>query len=70
MLTVNRFVEYPGYDVDKANQILDEAGYGRGSDGYRFELTCRCFTTSIFGTSTTRAQAAAILARFCEANKK
>ena len=48
---VNRDVEYPGYDVDKANQILDEAGYERGSDGYRFELTYRCFTTSIFGTT-------------------
>ena len=48
---VNRDVEYPGYDVEKANQILDEAGYERGSDGYRFELTYRCFTTSIFGTT-------------------
>lgn len=48
---VNRDVVYPGYDVDKANQILDDAGYERGSDGYRFELTYRCFTTSIFGTT-------------------
>ena len=48
---VNRDVEYPGYDVDKANQILDNAGYERGADGYRFELTYRCFTTSIFGTT-------------------
>lgn len=48
---VNRDVEYPGYDVDKANQILDDAGYERGADGYRFELTYRCFTTSIFGTT-------------------
>ena len=42
---------YPGYDVDYANQLLDEAGYARGSDGYRFELTYRCFSTSIFGTT-------------------
>lgn len=48
---VNRDVEFPGYDVDKANQILDDAGYERGSDGYRFELTYRCFTTSIYGTT-------------------
>ena len=48
---VNRDVVYPGYDVDKANQILDDAGYERGADGYRFELTYRCFTTSIFGTT-------------------
>lgn len=48
---VNRDVEYPGYDVEKANQILDDAGYERGADGYRFELTYRCFTTSIFGTT-------------------
>ena len=47
---VNRDVVYPGYDVDKANQILDDAGYERGADGYRFELTYRCFSTSIFGT--------------------
>ena len=26
------------YDVDKANQLLDEAGFERGSDGVRFEL--------------------------------
>lgn len=48
---VNRDVEYPDYDVEKANQILDEAGYERGTDGYRFELTYRCFTTSIYGTT-------------------
>ena len=48
---VNRDVVYPGYDVDKANQILDDAGYERGADGYRFELTYRCFSTSIFGTT-------------------
>lgn len=48
---VNRDVEYPDYDVEKANHILDEAGYERGADGYRFELTYRCFTTSIYGTT-------------------
>jgi peptide/nickel transport system substrate-binding protein len=26
-------------DIDKANQILDEAGYARGDDGMRFKLT-------------------------------
>ena len=29
------------FDVDKANQLLDEAGYPRGSDGTRFSLTYR-----------------------------
>ena len=48
---VNKDVVYPGYDVDKANQILDDAGYPRGADGYRFELTYRCFSTSIFATT-------------------
>jgi peptide/nickel transport system substrate-binding protein len=27
------------YDVDKANRLLDEAGYRRGADGMRFKLT-------------------------------
>lgn len=48
---VNRDVVFPGYDVDKANALLDDAGYPRGADGYRFELTYRCFSTSIFGTT-------------------
>lgn len=48
---VNRDVVFPGYDVDKANALLDDAGYPRGTDGYRFELTYRCFSTSIFGTT-------------------
>lgn len=48
---VNKDVVFPGHDVDKANQILDDAGYARGADGYRFELTYRCFATSIFGTT-------------------
>ncbi len=32
-------VEAYDVDLDKANQILDEAGYERGSDGTRFALT-------------------------------
>ena len=47
----NTDVRQPSYDPDKANQILDEAGYPRGEDGYRFSLTYRCFPTSIFGTT-------------------
>lgn len=31
-------VDY-AYDVDKANALLDEAGFERGSDGTRFEVT-------------------------------
>lgn len=32
--------EIPGYsyNVDKANHLLDQAGYPRGEDGYRFEI--------------------------------
>ena len=32
-------VEGYDLDIDKANNILDEAGYARGSDGMRFKLT-------------------------------
>ncbi len=47
----NKDVVYPGFDVEKANKILDDAGYARGADGYRFELVYRTFATSIFGTT-------------------
>lgn len=47
----NPDIRMPDRDVEKANQILDEAGYERGSDGYRFELTYLAFQTSIFGTT-------------------
>lgn len=47
----NTDVVYPGFDVDYANKLLDDAGYTKGEDGYRFELTYRCFSTSIFGTT-------------------
>ena len=32
-------VEHYDLDLDKANAILDEAGYARGSDDMRFPLT-------------------------------
>lgn len=35
----NPNVQQYGYDLDKANQLLDEAGYRRGADGIRFDLT-------------------------------
>jgi peptide/nickel transport system substrate-binding protein len=35
----NPDVETYDLDIDKANQILDEAGYARGDDGMRFALT-------------------------------
>lgn len=38
-------------DIDRANQILDEAGYARGADGTRFELTID------HGSATTKAPA-------------
>lgn len=47
----NTEAAYPGYDVDYANKLLDDAGYAVGDDGYRFTLTYRCFTTSIYGTT-------------------
>ena len=47
----NKDIRMPERDVEKANQLLDEAGYERGEDGYRFELTYLAFQTSIFGTT-------------------
>ena len=35
----NEDASEPQYDVDMANQILDDAGYERGADGMRFSLT-------------------------------
>lgn len=35
----NKALEPFEYDPDKANQLLDEAGYPRGSDGIRFKMT-------------------------------
>ena len=35
----NPEVETYDLDIDKANQILDDAGYARGDNGIRFELT-------------------------------
>jgi peptide/nickel transport system substrate-binding protein len=42
------------YDVGKANQLLDEAGYPRGTDGIRFK-------TRIYGTPGVRAILSGIL---------
>jgi peptide/nickel transport system substrate-binding protein len=39
----------PEYDPEKAEQLLDEAGYERGSDGTRFSLTYTAFIASIWG---------------------
>jgi len=47
----NKEVRQPETDVDYANKLLDDAGYVRGNDGYRFTLTYRAFATSIFGTT-------------------
>lgn len=47
----NKDVRLPETDVEYANKLLDEAGYTRGEDGYRFTLIYRCFPTSIFGTT-------------------
>jgi len=47
----NKQVRQPKFDPAYANQLLDEAGYVRGADGYRFGLVYRCFPTSIFGTT-------------------
>ncbi|WP_077357474.1 ABC transporter substrate-binding protein [Virgibacillus halodenitrificans] len=47
----NKSVRQPEHDVERANQLLDDAGYEKGDDGYRFTLTYRAFETSIFGTT-------------------
>jgi len=47
-------VHYP-YDPDKANALLDSAGYGRGKDGTRFHLTMKTSTEE-----TTRLLAAVL----------
>lgn len=47
----NKDLRQPATDVDHANKLLDDAGYTRGSNGYRFEIVYRCFPTSIFGTT-------------------
>lgn len=33
-------VEHYKVDLDKANRMLDEAGYAKGANGYRFKLVC------------------------------
>ncbi len=38
------------YDPDKANKLLDEAGYPKGANGMRFSLRYSAFRTSIFGS--------------------
>lgn len=47
----NMSVRQPQTDVDKANELLDAAGYEIQDDGYRFILKYRAFDTSIFGTT-------------------
>ena len=47
----NKSLRQPTTNIEYANRILDEAGYSRGNDGYRFTITYRAFATSIFGTT-------------------
>lgn len=47
----NESVRIPERNIEYANQLLDDAGYERGKDGYRFSLVYRAFETSIFGTT-------------------
>ncbi|MCQ4925429.1 ABC transporter substrate-binding protein [Tissierella carlieri] len=47
----NKDARLPEKDVEYANKLLDDAGYTRKPDGYRFTLVYRCFPTSIFGTT-------------------
>lgn len=47
----NKDLRLPETDIEYANKLLDDAGYEKGADGYRFTLTYRCFPTSIFGTT-------------------
>lgn len=39
----------PAYDVEGANQLLDDAGYPKGADGTRFTLRYLTWRSSIFG---------------------
>lgn len=39
----------PAFDLDAANELLDEAGYPRDADGNRFSLRYTAWNTSIFG---------------------
>lgn len=47
----NKDFRIPETDVEYANKLLDDAGYSKKADGYRFELVYRTFPTSIFGTT-------------------
>ncbi|WP_040978445.1 ABC transporter substrate-binding protein [Oceanobacillus jeddahense] len=48
----NKSVRQPETDIDRANELLDDAGYEIQDDGYRFTLTYRAFETSIYGTTS------------------
>jgi len=41
---VNKNATLPEYDPQMAEQLLDEAGYPRGPDGWRFTITYSCWT--------------------------
>lgn len=47
----NKSVRLPETDIDRANKLLDNAGYPKDKNGNRFTLIYRCFPTSIFGTT-------------------
>lgn len=47
----NKDFRMPETNIDHANKLLDDAGYTKKDDGYRFTLTYRAFETSIFGTT-------------------
>lgn len=40
----------PPFDLAEAERLLDEAGYPRGADGWRFDATFVVFRTNIFGS--------------------
>lgn len=42
-------IQQPGFDVDAANDLLDDAGHPRGADGIRFGLTYTGFVASLGG---------------------